>query len=126
MPKQRTLTEESSAVQKSGKLESLGSNVMSGQSIQMKKPLAQGHPDQEQASTKFPQIGNGKNIQVNSSAGADPSRLRSNITPKVITQKESKEPTKGNIWIVKPGENTNRGNGISVCSKLREIKNIVS
>lgn len=120
------MTEESSAVQKSGKLESLGSNVMSGQNIQMKKSLAQGHPDQEQASTKLPQIGNSKNIQVNNSAGADPSRLKSNITPKVIAQKESKEPTKGNIWIVKPGENTNRGNGISVCSKLREIKNIVS
>jgi len=31
-----------------------------------------------------------------------------------------------NIWIVKPGENTNRGVGIDVCSKLREIKKIIS
>ena len=42
-------------------------------------------------------------------------------------QNEKKEkPHKfENIWIVKPGENSNRGNGISVCSKLKEIKNIV-
>mmetsp|Transcript_26778 Transcript_26778/g.25803 ORF Transcript_26778/g.25803 Transcript_26778/m.25803 type:complete len:171 (+) Transcript_26778:163-675(+) len=31
-----------------------------------------------------------------------------------------------NIWIVKPGENTNRGNGISVTSKLNEIKSILN
>lgn len=30
-----------------------------------------------------------------------------------------------NIWIVKPGENTNRGHGISVCSTLKEIKAII-
>jgi tubulin---tyrosine ligase len=30
-----------------------------------------------------------------------------------------------NIWIVKPGENTNRGNGISVCSDLNEIRSLV-
>lgn len=30
-----------------------------------------------------------------------------------------------NIWIVKPGENSNRGNGIQVCSSLQEINNIV-
>lgn len=27
-----------------------------------------------------------------------------------------------NIWIVKPGEITNRGNGINVCDNLQEIK----
>ena len=97
---------------------------MSGQSIQMKKSLAQVNQEQL-TTTKLPSIGNSKNIQVNSAA-ADPSRPKANITPKYYTQKESKEPTKGNIWIVKPGENTNRGNGISVCSKLRDIKNIVS
>jgi hypothetical protein len=26
-----------------------------------------------------------------------------------------------NIWIMKPGENSNRGNGIFVCSTMREI-----
>ena len=30
-----------------------------------------------------------------------------------------------NVWIVKPGENTNRGNGISVASSLAEIKALV-
>ena len=31
-----------------------------------------------------------------------------------------------NIWIVKPGENTNRGTGISVCSSLEEVKSQVN
>ena len=30
-----------------------------------------------------------------------------------------------NIWIVKPGENTNRGNGIEVCSDINQIKKLV-
>ena len=30
-----------------------------------------------------------------------------------------------NIWIVKPGENTNRGVGISVQTKLTDIKQLV-
>lgn len=30
-----------------------------------------------------------------------------------------------NVWIVKPGENTNRGNGINVASSLSEIKSLV-
>lgn len=30
-----------------------------------------------------------------------------------------------NMWIVKPGENTNRGNGIQVWSSLHEIQNII-
>lgn len=30
-----------------------------------------------------------------------------------------------NIWIVKPGENTNRGNGINVCKDFEQIVNIV-
>jgi hypothetical protein len=30
-----------------------------------------------------------------------------------------------NIWIVKPGENTNRGNGINVCRDLSQITSIV-
>lgn len=30
-----------------------------------------------------------------------------------------------NIWIVKPGENTNRGNGINVSSNISEIKQLV-
>ena len=31
-----------------------------------------------------------------------------------------------NVWIIKPGENTNRGNGINVSSSLPEIKSLVS
>ena len=30
-----------------------------------------------------------------------------------------------NVWIVKPGENTNRGNGITVCGSLQEIKKVI-
>ena len=30
-----------------------------------------------------------------------------------------------NSWIIKPGENTNRGNGIEVCRTLQEIKAII-
>ena len=30
-----------------------------------------------------------------------------------------------NIWIVKPGEISNRGNGITVCDELGEIKEIL-
>ena len=30
-----------------------------------------------------------------------------------------------NMWIVKPGEFTNRGNGINVCMNLEEIKKIL-
>lgn len=26
-----------------------------------------------------------------------------------------------NVWILKPGENSNRGNGITVCSTIKEI-----
>ena len=32
---------------------------------------------------------------------------------------------KKNIWIVKPGENTNRGNGITVMKEFEDIKNII-
>ena len=31
-----------------------------------------------------------------------------------------------NVWIIKPGEGTNRGNGITVCSEIAEIKDIVN
>ena len=30
-----------------------------------------------------------------------------------------------NVWIVKPGENTNRGNGITVCKELNQIVSLV-
>jgi len=36
---------------------------------------------------------------------------------------EFKIPT--NTWIIKPGENSNWGNGITVCKSINEIKNII-
>lgn len=30
------------------------------------------------------------------------------------------------VWIVKPGENTNRGCGITVCREISEIKKLMS
>lgn len=38
---------------------------------------------------------------------------------------EVSKPRPQNIWILKPGENTNRGNGINVCKELQSIINIV-
>jgi hypothetical protein len=32
---------------------------------------------------------------------------------------------KKNIWIIKPGENTNRGNGIIVLKEFDEIKKLI-
>lgn len=42
-----------------------------------------------------------------------------------IREIKMKYPVSKNIWIVKPGENTNRGNGINVCSDLNEIRALV-
>lgn len=33
--------------------------------------------------------------------------------------------TRKNIWIIKPGENTNRGTGIMVSKEFEEIKKII-
>ena len=39
----------------------------------------------------------------------------------------AKYPCMGkDLWIIKPGENTNRGCGITVCRELAEIKKIIS
>lgn len=39
---------------------------------------------------------------------------------------ERKRNRRPNIWIIKPGEFTNRGNGISCSSRIEQIKRIVS
>lgn len=39
---------------------------------------------------------------------------------------ESEKTGLKNIWIVKPGENTNRGSGISICNSLEMVRNEVS
>ena len=36
-----------------------------------------------------------------------------------------KQKKQSNIWIIKPGENSNRGCGIQVADQLQEIKNII-
>jgi len=35
---------------------------------------------------------------------------------------QGQKATFKNMWICKPGENTNRGNGITVCYSLDDIK----
>ena len=40
-------------------------------------------------------------------------------------QKTNTAEPEQNIWIVKPGEDTNRGVGITVCQTLKEIKSII-
>lgn len=37
----------------------------------------------------------------------------------------SKNSSFKNVWIVKPGENTNRGHGIEVCCSLKEVEAIL-
>jgi len=41
------------------------------------------------------------------------------------SEKEFDVNSNKNIWIIKPGENTNRGNGINVSNKLQEIEGII-
>lgn len=38
---------------------------------------------------------------------------------------EAASGMKNNIWIIKPGENTNRGQGISVSKDYQEISNLI-
>lgn len=53
-------------------------------------------------------------------------RLEEYDKEKAETMKKDKKKAKPtNIWIIKPGENTNRGSGINVCNTLEQIKNIV-
>ena len=41
-----------------------------------------------------------------------------------LKQEGKKKPKPTNIWIIKPGENTNRGSGIRVCNTLDQISSI--
>lgn len=39
----------------------------------------------------------------------------------------TKDPTHGqNVWIVKPGENSNRGNGIEICQSMDEVNGLLA
>lgn len=42
-----------------------------------------------------------------------------------ISKDETRKKKLQNVWIVKPGENSNRGNGITVCRSLSQIINLV-
>lgn len=44
---------------------------------------------------------------------------------KPLLSEEASSGFKKNIWIIKPGENTNRGNGIMVSKEYEEIKTII-
>ena len=48
------------------------------------------------------------------------------MLPKIRGAATNEVQSLKNVWIVKPGENTNRGVGISVCSELNDIKEIIS
>ncbi|CAD8199428.1 unnamed protein product [Paramecium octaurelia] len=43
-----------------------------------------------------------------------------------VEHRREKKPRPINLWIVKPGEFTNRGNGITVCQDLQEINKILN
>jgi hypothetical protein len=46
--------------------------------------------------------------------------------PKFAEFERFREESGKNIWIIKPGENSNRGSGISVSDDLSKIREIVS
>lgn len=52
----------------------------------------------------------------------DPVFERFLLYHKELEAKKKTDRTFKNIWICKPGENTNRGNGISVCWGIDDIK----
>lgn len=43
----------------------------------------------------------------------------------MLKRKDNKFKKIHNIWIVKPGEYTNRGNGIELCDNLQDIETII-
>ena len=111
--------------------------MTSGQGVLGKRNWTIDPQEQVQILTKLPQIRGSKNTQANNRT-VDQNRLKFNVSPRANVnsqatasmrshnQAKENKVSKGNIWIVKPGENSNRGHGITVCSKLREIKSIIS
>lgn len=51
--------------------------------------------------------------------------FRKILITKLIEPSETPENKLFGVWIVKPGENTNRGSGITVCRDFEQIKSIV-
>lgn len=78
--------------------------------------------DEGDQGTKFPQIAQSSQKQYSKGIlGSNRTRFKSQYS-----KQENEGESLQNVWIIKPGENTNRGNGISVCSTFKEIKDIFS
>lgn len=45
---------------------------------------------------------------------------------KIHEKRSDKKKAPINLWIIKPGELTNRGNGITVCGDMAEINKLIS
>lgn len=56
----------------------------------------------------------------------DPEFIRFSEYFNKFEQEREELPDKKNVWIIKPGENSNRGNGITVSSNLEEIKTLLN
>ncbi|TNV86406.1 hypothetical protein FGO68_gene17718 [Halteria grandinella] len=83
-------------------------------------------PDGVTTMTKFPSITTSKQANQNRTrfkSNYKKEESRANLSS-VSTALTAEQQHFQNIWIVKPGENTNRGNGITVCSSFQEIKQI--
>lgn len=76
------------------------------------------YPSSEELFNKLP-------ITFNISSDQDPEFVSFLNAFQNCEEKKLQEPSFKNIWIVKPGEFTNRGTGITVCKSLEEILNII-
>ena len=72
--------------------------------------------------SKLSKAKNGKkNSSIDYDYDSDESEEHKEIT--ALKRKLGRIPK--NTWIIKPGENTNRGNGIEMCKSLQDIKSVV-
>lgn len=76
------------------------------------------YPSSQELFSKLP-------ITYNISSDQDPEFVDFLNSFQQNEEKKLKDPSFKNIWIVKPGEFTNRGTGITVCKSLDEILNII-
>ncbi len=60
--------------------------------------------------------------EVTEGSGSEDEKIEQDESIKEIKRKYR---VPKNVWIIKPGENTNRGNGINVSSNMNEIRNLV-
>ena len=66
-----------------------------------------------------------KNGKKNSSKDYDYDSDESEEHKEITALKRKLGRIPKNTWIIKPGENTNRGNGIAMCKSLQDIKSVV-